>query len=93
MNSTRSRSVSRPAPAALSPFASALSANITAFIRSARAEGTTGIGLDCLRQCVKTPSPYLDGAPRGTNAAYFYAEVFAATVAATPAARGFVLAS
>jgi hypothetical protein len=45
-------------------FESQLTDNIKAFIREAKREGTTGMSLNNLRQCVRTPSPYMEGAPR-----------------------------
>ncbi len=42
-----------------------------------RADGTTGVSLECLRQLTAAPSHFLDGAPRGTNAVYYYGEIFA----------------
>jgi len=57
-------------------FAVQLRANIRAYIAKAKSDGIVAMGVDNLRQCVKSPSPYLDGAPRGTNAAYYYAELF-----------------
>lgn len=49
--------------------------------RLARLEGTTAMSVDCLMQCVRPPSSGLDGAPRGTNARYYYAQMFREIVA------------
>ncbi len=58
------------------PFSTALKAEIRKYIRTARQDGTLGMSLDNLRQCVKTPNTNLPGAPLGTNARYYYAELF-----------------
>lgn len=45
-------------------------------------EGTTGMSVENLRMIVRTPSTGLQGAPLGTNAQYYYAEMFARLVRA-----------
>lgn len=48
----------------MTTFAIQLRANIRAYIARARRQGTTAMSIDNLCQCVPTPSPYIDGAPR-----------------------------
>lgn len=76
----------------VSPFRAELARNIAQYIRAARADGVTGMSADNLRRCVKTPSPYMEGAPRGTNAQWVYGEIFREVLATVREARGFVLA-
>lgn len=57
-------------------FRAALLANIRSYIASAKRAGTVAMTVDNLKQCVRTPSPLLAGAPNGTNAQYFYAQMF-----------------
>lgn len=57
-------------------FELALAANIRATIIAAKADGTTGMGLDSLMQATRPPSHSLAGAPTGTNARYYYREMF-----------------
>lgn len=61
------------------PFQSELFKAIAAYIRAAKLEGTVGMSVDNLRQCVRPPSESLVGAPRGTNARYYYAQMFRET--------------
>ncbi len=63
-------------PATVSPFVAALRVAILKTVRQMRANGDTGASLRCLRQMVSAPSHLLDGAPLGTNAVYFYGELF-----------------
>lgn len=79
-------------PVALSPFRAELSRNVSAFIAQAKREGTIGMSLANLRQCVKTPSPSLEGAPVETNAQWAYANMFAEVAPLAKGARGFVRA-
>ncbi len=58
-------------------FRDALTKEIKATIRRAKRDGTVGMSLDNLRQCVKPPSYWMDGAPQGTNCQYYYAVMFA----------------
>ncbi len=57
-------------------FRDSLRNNVRAYIRDADLQGTSGMSVGNLMQCVKTPSEFLPGAPKGTNARYFYAEMF-----------------
>lgn len=57
-------------------FESILEHNILQKIRSVQREGTTGMSIECLRQNVKTPWSGADGAPKGTNAPWLYAQMF-----------------
>ncbi len=63
--------------ATVSPFVAALRLAILRKIAEMRQNRTAGVSLDTLRQCTPAPSEFLDGAPRGTNAVYFYGEIFA----------------
>jgi hypothetical protein len=74
------------------PFAVALVIAIRNAIRAARNDGTVSMSIDNLRQCVRPPSEHLAGAPRGTNASYFYAELFRDVCRAHPSIAGFVRA-
>lgn len=65
----------------MTTFAVQLRANIRAYIAQAKRDGTVGMSLDNLRQVVPAPSPNLDGAPRGTNAQYYYVCLFREVVA------------
>lgn len=60
----------------LTPFAAELRKNIRDYIRQAKRDGVVSMGLDCLKQCVKTPSPDLTGAPMGGNMQWQYAQLF-----------------
>lgn len=72
------------------PFKAELEKNILKLIRDLKREGTTGMGLGNLRQC--TPSPrVLDGAPRGTNAPYYYAEIFKEVCESNPTIKKFII--
>lgn len=62
---------------AVSPFVAALRVAILRQVAILRADRVQGMSVENLRQLVKAPSHMLDGAPRGTNAGYFYAEIFA----------------
>lgn len=57
-------------------FRAKLRANIHEWIKDAIKHGTTGVGMDCLMQCVKTPHAELDGAPKGGNLRWQYCQVF-----------------
>ena len=57
-------------------FAADLAANIRSYIRQARRDGTVSMSVENLMQCVKAPPSSLDGAPRGTNAGWTYAQMF-----------------
>jgi len=59
-----------------SPFKVALVANIKATIKTEKANGTTAMGLETLYRTTPSPSHSLAGAPLGTNAAYYYKEMF-----------------
>lgn len=58
------------------PFALDLARRIQEFITEERTRGTVSIGRDCLFQCVRPPSRNLAGSPEGTNARYYYRELF-----------------
>jgi len=74
-----------------SPFTTALHAAIVAKIRSLKASGVVNMSLANLQQIVPAPSSSLHGAPRGTNAAYFYATDFR-DVCRSPEIARFVIA-
>lgn len=72
------------------PFKAELEKNVLKLIRDLKWEGTTGMSLENLRQC--TPSPKtLDGAPRGTNAQYYYAEIFKEVCESNATIRRFMI--
>ena len=57
-------------------FEKALKKAIASAIREAKRDGTVSMSLENLMQVVKPPRQSLDGAPRGTNARYYYKEIF-----------------
>lgn len=59
----------------MTPFQLELRANIRAYIRQAQLDGTQGMSIANLKQCVKTPRA-TEGAPMGTNAQWVYAQMF-----------------
>jgi hypothetical protein len=59
-----------------SPFVAALRLAILKAVAEMRRDRCSGASLACLRQMTTPPSDLLDGAPRGTNAVYFYGEIF-----------------
>jgi len=63
--------------ATVSPFVAALRLAILRTVAEMRRDRTQGASLATLRQMTKAPADTLDGAPRGTNAVYFYGEIFA----------------
>ena len=67
---------------ALRPFEAALRESILAELRRQRRDGITRMAVGNLMQVVRPPSQFLDGAPRGTNAQYYYAEMFRGACAA-----------
>ena len=68
----------KTAKPAMSAFEGALRTAIEAKRRELRRDGITGMSTGNLMQVVRPPSAFLDGAPRGTNAQYYYAEMFRA---------------
>ena len=60
----------------MSPFEVALLKAITDTIKAEQRNGTTAMSIENLMQIVRPPSPTLEGAPRGTNARYYYSEMF-----------------
>ena len=72
-------------------FENAIDKAARAYITQARAEGTTGMSVDNLMQVVRAPSEMLPGAPRGTNARYYYCEAFRGVCAADPVIRAFLI--
>ena len=71
-------------------FEAALVKAMLQAIREMRASGTIGCSRDCLMANVRPPSDQLDGAPRSTNAEYYYRQVFNETIDATPAVARFL---
>jgi len=49
---------------------------IRKYIRTLKSDGTVSMSADNLLQCVRPPSSSVPGAPNGTNAQYFYREMF-----------------
>lgn len=60
----------------MSPFENALKKSISDKIREMKREGTVSMSMENLMQVVRPPSSSLEGAPRGTNARYYYVEMF-----------------
>lgn len=60
----------------MSPFELALRKAIADKIREEKRSGTVSMSLENLMQIVRPPSSSLEGAPRGTNARYYYSEMF-----------------
>lgn len=58
------------------PFESALKKAIGDKIREEKRDGMVSMSVENMMQVVRPPSSSLDGAPRGTNARYFYSEMF-----------------
>lgn len=73
-----------------SPFETALREAIRKTIADAKADGTVSMSVDCLKQAVRSPRTSLNGAPVGTNAAYFYGEMFR-RICAEPEFSAFIL--
>ena len=68
----------KTAKTGMSAFEGALKSAIAAKRRELKREGITGMSIGNLMGVVRPPSAFLDGAPRGTNAQYYYAEMFRA---------------
>lgn len=62
--------------ASKSPFEKALEKAIASKIKELKQDGTVSMGMDNMMQVVRPPSPSLEGAPRGTNARYYYKQMF-----------------
>ena len=60
----------------VSPFEWELSAAMLRKVTELRDDGTAAMSLANFKQVVTPPSDRLEGAPRGTNARYFYNELF-----------------
>lgn len=73
-----------------SPFRSELRDRIKKYIRAQKANGTIGMSVENLMQCVRAPSHMLDGAPFGTNAVYYYRDMFR-EICTEPAIAKFVI--
>ena len=73
------------------PFSSQLDINIRKTVTNLRKTGTCAMSLDNLRQVTPTPSINLDGAPRGTNAAYYYKEIFAEVANSRRSIKAFLI--
>lgn len=65
--------------AAETPFQTALRGSIRQYVKAARADGVTSMSVENLMQTVRPPASNLAGAPRGTNARYYYAQLFRET--------------
>lgn len=59
-----------------SEFRLALEVAVKTAIKKAKAEGIIWMDRNNLFAITVPPSPYLEGAPNGTNAAYYYREMF-----------------
>jgi hypothetical protein len=60
----------------MNEFKNALRKVIQENMEILKTDGTVSIGRDCFWQLVVTHLSHLEGAPRGTNAAYFAREAF-----------------
>ncbi len=69
------------------PFAKALAVNIRAKVAELKADRTVGMHPDNLMMLVRTPS-VTKGAPLGTNARYYYKQLFR-EVLASMSFKGF----
>ena len=72
-------------------FKDSLTQNILEYIRNVKKEGTVKMSIDNLMQCVKTPSTSLTGAPCGTNARYYYAQLFREVVNGDKKIKAFII--
>lgn len=72
-------------------FQSELKKQIQKYIRTLRADGTTAMSAENLRQCVRSPHIDLAGAPRGTNARYVYAQLFREVCESSKDIKSFLL--
>lgn len=70
-------------------FKEALAKAIDSQIRTEKREGTVGMSVNCLKQMVRPPNTSLPGAPNGTNAAYYYSELFREVIAESSARTRF----
>jgi len=59
-----------------SPFEEALKKAILQKILELKRDGTISMSVENLKQVVRPPSQFLDGAPKGTNARYYYSVMF-----------------
>ena len=62
--------------ASKSDFERELEKSIKKEIAKSKRDGMTSMSLDNLMQMVRPPSSSLAGAPKGTNARYYYKEMF-----------------
>ena len=67
----------------MTQFEKDLKASILRTVAQAKQEGTVGMGLANLRMITNPPSYYTEGCPRGTNAQYYYAQLFEQVARAT----------
>ncbi len=72
------------------PFTAALVANIHVRIARLRRDGTVSMSIANLLQVTPTPQSNLQGAPRGTNAAYYYKQLFREVCVSDPRIASFV---
>ena len=89
MNKNKMSAEVATAKAGSTPFEIGLRNQIRKYIRTAKQDGTTAMGVDCLKQCVRPPGQHLDGAPMGTNVQYLYAEIFRNICRNTPDISAF----
>lgn len=71
------------------PFRDALKASIIKKVREHKRNGVVSMSIDNLKQVVNAPSQYMEGAPRGTNARYYYSEMFTTIVLEDKMLRAF----
>lgn len=65
----------------MTSFEERIVVNVREAIRLAKRQGVVGMSVANLMQTTRPPSASLDGAPLGTNAPYYYREMFRRVVA------------
>ena len=66
------------------PYTKTLRACIQQAIIRSQQQGTCGMTVACLQQATNSPNPLIEGAPKGTNAAWAYSELFREVLATIP---------
>jgi hypothetical protein len=63
------------------PFVAQLKNQIRKFVATAKQDGTVGMSVENLCQCVRPPSHTVEGAPQGGNVQWQYRTLFRETLA------------
>lgn len=74
LKSTPRKSSPKPEPKPFQEFRNELEHEILGTIRALKHDDVLGMSIDNLRQV--TPTPRHNPGPKGTNAGYYYAEIF-----------------